>query len=184
MSAVGSFVPNLSNAITGLALAGSTLNGPGTLTNAVGKTLGADNSTLNCTVVNQGLLVFRGFGNNIGGTLENQAGATLRVLGDGNFSGAQLNMASGFTNFGLIELTSVINSQSATLNLTSGTLLNAAGAQINVLTGSGNGGRFLGAELDNRGTLNVGASLTINKVSAAHFNSGSIVITNANLTLS
>src|SRR5260221_13679082 len=71
-----------SNAITGLAFANSTLNGPGALTNAVGKTLPADNTTINCTLVNQGLLVFRGFGNNLGGAVENQAGATLRVLGE------------------------------------------------------------------------------------------------------
>jgi hypothetical protein len=144
----------------------------------------SENSTINAALVNQGLLVFRGGANNLAGSFENQAGGTLRVIGDGSFSGAQLTLALGFTNHGLIELTSVVNAQPATLIVTSGTLVNTAGAQINVLAGSGNGGRTLTAQLDNQGTLNVGTSLTINKGSAAHLNSGAILLTNGDLTLS
>jgi hypothetical protein len=159
-----------------MALASGTAAGPGTLTNQ--GTIRSDNSTINTTLINQGLLVIRGVGNNLTGIIDNQAGATLRVLGDGNFSGTQVTFARGFTNSGLIELTSVVNSQLAQLDVISGTLVNAAGAQINILTGSGNGGRVLGAELDNRGTITVGDSLTINKSPAAHLNSGSILLTN------
>jgi hypothetical protein len=67
-----------------LNLINSTATGVGILTNR--GTLNNDNSTINASLVNQGLLVFRGFGNNLEGTFENQAVATLRVMGDGDFS--------------------------------------------------------------------------------------------------
>ena len=98
----------------------------------------------------------------------------MRVLGDGSFSGAQLTMAQGFTNYGLIELTSVVNAQPAILNVTSGSLGNAAGAVINVLAGAGNGGRSLGAQLDNEGIVNVGSCLTISQNAAALADKGTI----------
>ena len=145
-----------------VSFVGGTSAGVGVLTNR--GTLHSDNSTINTTLVNQGVLVFRGFANNLGGTFDNQAGATLQVLGDGSISGAQLTTALGFTNYGVIELTSVINGQPATLVVSSGSLVNAPGALINVLPGSGNPGRTLTAQLDNQGTLNVATTLLINKV--------------------
>src|SRR5439155_23373883 len=87
--------------------------------------------------------VFRGTANNLGGSFENQAGATVRLLGDGNFDQSILNVANGFTNSGVIELTSVVNAQNVTLNVSAGGLLNAPGAQINALAGTG-GARTLG----------------------------------------
>src|SRR5262249_39842934 len=131
-----------------------------------------------------GLLVFRGGANNLVGAFDNQSGATVQVLGDGTISGAQLTVAQGFTNHGLIELNSVVNSQGAVLNVSAGSLVNAPGALINVLAGSGNGGRTLAAQLDNQGTLNVATTLNMNKASAAHLNSGSIIVTNGDLILS
>ena len=166
---------NTSSAISAngiLNLINSTAAGVGILTSQ--GTLNIENSTINAALVNQGLLVFRGGANNLAGSFENQAGGTLRVIGDGSFSGAQLTLALGFTNHGLIELTSVVNAQPATLIVTSGTLVNTAGAQINVLAGSGNGGRTLTAQLDNQGTLNVATSLLINKASVAQIDEGTI----------
>ncbi|MGH7675649.1 MAG: hypothetical protein ACREMV_10295, partial [Gemmatimonadales bacterium] len=61
-------------------------------------------------------------------------------------------------------------------------LVNAPGAQINVLPGTG-GARELFAQLDNRGTLNVAQPLAINKASARHQNTGLIGVTGGNLTL-
>src|SRR5947207_4336807 len=107
------------------------------LINAAGRTLNTDNSTINAALINQGLLLFRGTANNLGGSFENQGGATVRLLGDGNFDQSILNVANGFTNSGVIELTSVVNAQSATLNVSAGSLVNAPGAQINALAGTG-----------------------------------------------
>src|SRR6185312_14882838 len=172
-STTANFTPNFSNAVTALRLISTTLNGPGTLTNAAGKTLNTDNSTINANLVNQGLLVFRGTANNLGGSFENQGGATVRLLGDGTFDQSILNVASGFTNSGVIELTSVVNGQNATLNVGGGSLVNAVGGQINVLAGTG-GPRGLGVQLDNRGTVTIEQTLLLNGSSADHVNSGTI----------
>jgi hypothetical protein len=182
-SATANFVPNFSNASTALYLNGATVNGPGIVTNAVGKTFSIDNSTLNAALINQGSVIFRGFGNNLNGSVENQAGATLRVQGDGTISGAQLAVAQGFTNNGLIELTSVVNGQSAVLIVNNGTLVNSPGGVINSLTGAGNNGRGLNTELNNQGTLNVGATLTINKGPGAVYSDGGTINVSAGQTL-
>ena len=180
---VANFTPNFSTATTTLRLANTTLNGPGTLTNAVGSTLNVDNSTINAALVNQGLLVFRGVNNNLGGSFGNQAGATLRVLGANNFGQAILNVANGFTNSGVIELTSVVEVQNATLNVNSGSLVNAAGGQINVLAGTG-GPRTLGVQLDNRGTVTINQALTLDQGSADHLNNGTITLSGGDFTVS
>jgi hypothetical protein len=98
-----------------------------------------------------------------------------------------LTVANGFVNEGLIELTNTSAGQPATLNVTAGTLTNAAGGQIRALAGSGTASRTLGAELNNLGTLEValGASstFTLSKSSADHLNSGTISVDGGNLTI-
>src|SRR5260221_7335970 len=79
-----------SNAITGLAFANSTLNGPGTLTNAVGKTLPADNTTINSTLVNQRSQEHTAELKKQSEAVDHHPLATMHVLGDCSFSGAQL----------------------------------------------------------------------------------------------
>jgi hypothetical protein len=106
-------------------LVSSTLAGTGTLTNQA--TLNADNSTINTALINQGLLVFRGNAS-LGGLVDNQAGATLRVQADGSFAGtATLTVTNGFTNNGKIELTSAVDAEQVTLNVNSGSLVNGPG---------------------------------------------------------
>jgi hypothetical protein len=57
----------------------STWTGTGTLTNSASMTL--QSATINAPLVNQGLLVFQGTANVVGGSLSNQASGTLRLLG-------------------------------------------------------------------------------------------------------
>src|SRR5439155_17655795 len=111
-----------------------------------------------------------------------KAGATVRLLGDGSFDQAILNVALGFTNRGVIELTSVVNAQNATLNVSGGSLVNAVGGQINVLAGTG-GPRVLGVQLDNRGTVTIEQTLTLNGSSADHLNSGTITLSGGDFTV-
>src|SRR5438093_13030143 len=65
-----------------MRLFGSTLNGRETVIISDCNSLVCDNGMINAALVNQGLLVFRGGNNNLGGSFENQAGATVRLLGD------------------------------------------------------------------------------------------------------
>src|SRR6185369_11231361 len=80
------------------------------------------------------------------------------------------------------ELTSAGASQTATLNVTNGPLINPIGNTISILTGLG-GARNLNAELDNRGTILVQQATTINRASADHLNSGIIDASAASLSL-
>jgi hypothetical protein len=96
------------------------------------------------------------------------------VLGTTGVNGT-LTAASGFTNNGTIELSSTGGAYHATLTVSAGTLVNAAGGSITALPGTG-GTRYLTAALDNRGTISVAAAMSINKTSVAHVNAGTICV--------
>src|SRR5262249_9067951 len=158
----------------------ATVNGPGTLTNATGKTMTLTGCTINAPLVNQGILNVQQT-SNVNGTFTTVSGSRIHIEGTGGLGSAQLTAADGFTNNGTIELTSSVSSWNSTLNVTSGTLVNAAGDSINVLAGAG-GARSLGAQLDNQGILAVSQPLGLSKPSAAHQNSGTIDLSNSDMT--
>jgi hypothetical protein len=142
---------------------------------------------VNAPLANAGLLLVHG-SCTLNGALTTVAGSTLRVEGSNNSNPNQgyLIVANGFTNNGTVELTDVAAGYGARLDVTSGTLVNAAGHVINSLAGA-SGPRSLNAELDNRGTLTVGASsyaLSISRADAAHQNSGTLDVSGGDLVLS
>ncbi|HYT94074.1 MAG TPA: hypothetical protein VEL76_35490, partial [Gemmataceae bacterium] len=165
-----------------LTFDGATLNGPGQLINAA--TLTITTSTINAPLDNQGTLVNQG-SSAINGNFRSDPASTLQ-LGNQSFGDSVLTFADGFTNRGAIELTeSAGRGFSDTLRVSAGTLTNAATGTISSLPGSGGGVRTLAAQLDNQGTLTVEQALTIDKVSAAHTNSGTIsVASGQTLTIS
>jgi hypothetical protein len=123
------------------------------------------------TLVNQGTVVAEG-ASAIDIPFTTVVNSTLRVLGAN--SGTTLTVANGFTNNGLIELTSTGAAAPATLTLTTGMLTNAAGASISCLAGAG-GSRTLNTPLDNQGTISVatGSMFTLNGA-LANFSSGTL----------
>jgi hypothetical protein len=141
---------NLSTATTALIFFNSTVNGPGTITNAASQTLSLKGTNITATsaVNNQGTLLVNG-NVTIGGTLTTAAGSTLRL--DGTTSFATLNMGN-LTNNGAIELTSTGGVFNANLNISS-TWTNAAGGTITSFPGTG-GGRSV-TTLNNLGTITV-----------------------------
>lgn len=179
------FSTPFTNAVTALAVSGSTLNGSASLTNAAGRTLSLYSSTINAPFVNDGLLIATG-SSAIGGALTQSAGATMRVAQlDGCCSTATLSVANGFTNLGAIELSNqTVSAFSAQLVVSAGTLVNAPGATIASLGGqTPGGGRVLAAQLDNQGTLSVQVPLAIDRASSAHVNSGTIDASAADLSI-
>ena len=191
--ALNSLTLNLStgftNAVTGLSLYNSTVNGPGTLTNAAGQALTLFSDTVNAPLVNQGTLVAVAT-DTIAGTLSNAAGAVLRVQADdgqGGAGNASLTVAQAFTNAGTIDLSQVNfyygDYFSDTLTVSSGTLANAGSITSSV--GTHGGARTLAAQLDNQagGTITVNQPLTIARASAQDSNEGTITV-NAGLTIS
>ena len=79
----------------------------------------------------------------------------------------------------VIDLTSINFPIQATLNVTSGALVNDTGGRIEANVGAG-GARTLNAQLDNQSTLAVNQTLTLSKTSASHTNSGTIDVTGGN----
>jgi len=114
---------------------------------------------------------------------ENAAGATLRMEGPSSGDPTVATFATGFDNYGTIEIVHGYSSRDATLNVTSGTLVNKTGANITTLAGSGPGPVYLGAELNNQGTVTINQPLDINKTSAHHLNSGVIDVADNYLTI-
>jgi hypothetical protein len=102
--------------------------------------------------VNEGVLVANGT-DSIIGSFSNAAGATVRAQPDGSTGFATLVLPA-FTNSGLVELTSTVGSYSSTLTVTGGPLVNAAGATLAILPGTG-GARTVTGTVDNQGTLDL-----------------------------
>jgi fibronectin-binding autotransporter adhesin len=158
-----------------LRLSGTTLNGSGTLTNSAD--LQVSGGTVNTALSNQGTLEVQLGTSNFNGTFTNTSAGTVTVQAAVQaFADATLKVANDFTNEGVIVLTAGPNlvGTGASLTVTSGMLTNAAGGTINAAVGTGGGSRFLNAQLDNRGTINVNRPLTLAANSAAHLNSGTI----------
>ncbi|HEV8382119.1 MAG TPA: Ig-like domain-containing protein, partial [Gemmatimonadales bacterium] len=171
------------NATTDLVLNRATVGGPGVLTNVVGKTLIVNASTIIAPLDNQGLLTVQGY-SYLNGPLTTTPGSMLRLEADySTYYFSYLTVESGFTNRGTIELTSINGAGSASLVVQTGTMVNAAGAALNVLAGTG-GTRQLDLELDNQGAMTIGTATTLQRSvsGTAHTNSGSIDVS-ANLTL-
>jgi ribosomal 50S subunit-recycling heat shock protein len=171
----------LTNDTLHVSFINSTVNGPGTLTNAVGATLVVQNTAVNAPMANAGLLRARS-NTAFNGTLTNVLGAILRIEGDASCCSANVTVANSFTNNGAIELTAIAGSgTSSQLNVTNGTLTNAGTGTISALVGNG-GSRTLAAQLANQGTVTIAQPLTLSKASAAHTNNGTVTVA-ANLGL-
>ncbi len=101
---------------------------------------------------------------------------TLRVVANNTAGSVTVTTPNGWTNTGTIELTSEGGSSwTSAVAVTNGSLVNASGATIRSAVGTG-GGRTLTAQLQNAGDVDVFQSLTINRGSSVHVNSGSIAV--------
>jgi hypothetical protein len=136
----------------------TTYGSTGTLTVSADSTLTLFRSpTVAATVENAGTVLAEG-SPSITGTYTSDAGSTIRVLGNRWTFGSTLTLAGGFTNHGLIQLSSVDGAYGAALALSTGTLTNGSDGTIDVLAGTG-GSRSITADLDNQGSLSLHASL-------------------------
>jgi hypothetical protein len=109
------------------------------------------------------------------------AGGHLLLRASGVVGGFTASVPGGFTNAGLVELTTADAGYSVILNVAGGVLDNAGTGVIRSSVGAG-GGRTLRATLDNSGTLDLLHPLTIDGASAAHVNRAALTL-GANLTV-
>ena len=178
-STTAQFTPDLSPSFS-MELRSSTLAGPGdvTLVRSLLLVGGIVNSDVDLD--NQSAISVIGSTSQIQGAFHNAAGSSLLVSGNGAATGT-LTVANGFTNEGTITLSTAGNpfgsgDGSATLNVPSGTLVNAAGATILATKTVGQGTNSLNAALDNLGILTVDHRLIIDKPGAPYHNSGTISV--------
>ena len=171
-----SFASDQSTATTNFALAsGSTLNGPGTFTNAPGKTLNLRSSSIAAPLLNQGTLVAQGT-SSIDGALTTAAGSTLLLQGNSLASTSTLTVNNGLLNNGTIELTDITSAYGANLIVKTLPLVNAAGGTIDIQAGA-NGPRTIDViGLDNQGTITGNQPVTISHTDAVHTNRGTIKV--------
>jgi hypothetical protein len=169
-----SLANNLTTSGLALSFTGTTINGPGTITNAAGQTWSIRTVTFNTDLINQGTLITDGASTvTATNAFTAAAGSTLRLQATGS-TGNSTFTAPPFTNSGAIELTTTTATYTDVLNVSgTGVLTNAAGGTITSLVGTG-GSRTLGVQLDNQGLVTINQPLTLSRASAAHTNSGTI----------
>ncbi len=155
---------------------GGTVNGPASLVVGTGRTLTGDAATLNSPLVNNGSTTITGASaSSVNGTYTSGPGSSLQVASTPSGI-TTLTIAAGFINNGTITLTPT-GVFAGVLNVTTGTLLNAAGGTIT------SAGGVLGAQLDNQGTVSATGNLTLAKSSVDHVSSGAINVISGNMTI-
>ena len=136
------------------------------LTVADGATLDFGNLvTVAGPVVADGLVNVGGGRATISGTLTTSPTTTIRIGLDGTVS--RLVVPAGFTNNGLIR-----SGGSGQVDVGTGTLLNAAGATIDVVVGPTTGDAEIVGTLNNLGTLTMAENLRLATPGATHANGG------------
>jgi hypothetical protein len=102
-----------------------------------------------------------------------RSGQTVWVRGDARGSHTSITVPAGLRNDGRIWLESANFGYESSLHVTSGTLVNAPGAVIDVNAGTG-GARVLEAGLLNQGTFNANATMSLGRAGATIENQATI----------
>ena len=167
---------NLINGNAASSAAG-TISGSGTLTNQATITAGVGTIAANVTNSSGAFFIADGLGNarttTVSGAFTVNSGATVRVT-----DGAQLNLSTGFNNSGAVQLTNTIYGQNATLQISSGSIVNQSGATVSFLGGAGAGSRSLNSDLVNLSGGNVDVDGAYAFIGGTLSNSGAITVKN------
>ncbi len=160
------------NANGGVALsASSTINGTGTINNSGAFT--AFTSVIDMDFVNDAYIAFTNICS-VNGSLTTTTDSRINI--NCTTTANEITLANGFTNHGLIYFTNSGTTSLGTINITSGTLINAPDGTIEStsITLYPTFGNKIFAPLDNQGELIISQGFYIDKEDAAHTNSGTI----------
>jgi hypothetical protein len=166
-----------------VTFSGGTFVGPAaTITNAgVLQIFGA---IVNDGIVNTGTVQLRA-SSSLVGNITNNAGGTVLVEAT-NGVNATATLSGSVTNRGTVVLTHVgtgAGTEAATLTQTAAALVNEVGGVVRAEAGGSAGPRVLSVALDNRGLLEVNQTLVMNRASAVHVNSGSVMLGGGDLVV-
>jgi hypothetical protein len=169
------------------AASGATISGQlagGTpFTIAAGRTVFFEALSVNCPFVNNGMVVAHGL-NAFNSGASNAAGATLQLQGDAVLGTSELQIPSGLTNNGTIQMTSNDASVGSRLSPV-GTITNAVGATFDVAAGSGGERRITlsNANFVNQGTTTVSTDLFLPLPGTSHFTTSGTLTVNPGATV-
>ena len=96
----------------------STVNGPGTLTNAPGKTVALAGDTIATPLINQGTLTVLEFELSPAAPFINAAGGVVEIQANSQFGSVTLTASAGLTNAGTVDLTDTFSSSNFGSTLT------------------------------------------------------------------
>ena len=151
-----------------LEIDSSTVNGPGTLSNAKGLTLALSFDTINSALTNDGTITVVGNATNVAGAFNNDVGAIVDINNTAGAGDGALDVAN-LTNAGTINLQQPLSTApsvlTAFLNLdtTGSTATNTSTGKINVTAGNNAGTAefFLnGGTLTNNGAIAITGTTT------------------------
>ncbi|TAK67043.1 MAG: hypothetical protein EPO24_00935, partial [Bacteroidetes bacterium] len=162
-----------------------TVGGTGTLIN--NDTLNVfDGITISSNIRNNGYLLFNGI-TAFNGHLTTDVNSIFDIMSGANHRYAFLTFAHGFTNHGLLRMAGYRdnwgNPITASLTITSDSLLNANDGTIQTILGHG-ADRVITGQVNNEGSIIVDHVLTLNKTDVAHTNKGTININGSYMIVS
>lgn len=163
-----------------LAVTNATVNG-GVFTLSSGLAMQLRGTTVSAPFVNDGF-TWVVTNSALTGAVTNSAGATLRIASNGESGATALSVATGFVNDGAIELSSTVGGYNATLDIVSGTLVNAVGGSITALPGSG-GNRTISGSVANNGQVQIDHPLSWSLADDTLSNAGTLDVGNGNLNI-
>jgi hypothetical protein len=155
----------------------STIDGTGNM--VVTDTLALHGSAIDVPVHNGGVITAT-VANYLNRAYTNDAGSILRLSYTSN-AGAVIEVDSGFTNNGLLELVNTYSTANTRVRAASGSLVNSPTGTI-AISGT-TGWSNIETELNNQGAMELDWYLRLDSASAAHVNSGTINLTGGNLVI-
>jgi hypothetical protein len=167
--------------MTPTILVSSIIDGPGKMIVSEDVLLELNLVTINAPFENRGITTVPRNSTIAGETAANSAGAKISVQGNGSFGQSTLTLRFDLVNHGDLEL-SATSSWIGVLTIAEGKLINH-GRIISGQTNTHTSSNIITTEVDNRGSVLIERSLTINQAGSIHLNGGEIRLEGGNLTV-
>ena len=162
-------------------LVSSTVDGPGKMIIGEDVKLLMNLATINAPFENRGLTTVPTNSTIAGETTVNIAGAKISVQGNGSSGQSTLTLRFDLVNHGDFEL-SATSSWAGVLTIDEGKLINY-GRILSGQTNTNPASNIITSEVDNRGSILIERSLTINQAGSIHHNGGEIRLEEGSFTV-
>ncbi len=162
-----------------VSLNNTVVHGPGVLSTTSGRRLTMTEGSIAADFINHGHVLVNRNSQIECDLFSNESTGVVSVSGNSQIGNVTLTIFKGFTNHGVIQLTSAAGNWTGSLTVSDGTFVNEGTIEA---VGNGTGTRNLVASLDNRGVIRTFNPLHINRPGVAHRSSGSIELVGGDIT--